>query len=123
MASSTYRIKPIFHAIPGLCFKKENFIPILSATHRLDSLTIGIASGIKPLPIIEASGGVLVPLKGQDATNRGIDLTQRGRISAIYHLSPQKVYHSKNPLYKELACSYFHGYSTPVYIEDYRLRV
>ena len=25
---------PLFHSVPGLCFKKDKFIPILSATHR-----------------------------------------------------------------------------------------
>ena len=43
-------------------------------------------------------------------------MTQRGRLDAFYHPSPIKVYHHKNPLYKEVACSYFHGYSTPIYI-------
>lgn len=114
--TNTYLSIPVFHATPGLCFKKENFIPILSATHRLKGLTIGVPAGTKPLEIIEKSGGLLIPIKGNDATQRGIELTQRGRIKAVYHPSPQKVYHSKNPSYKELACSYFHGYSTPLYI-------
>lgn len=43
-------------------------------------------------------------------------MTQRGWLDAFYHPSPIKVYHRKNPAYKEVACSYFHGYSTPVYI-------
>ena len=33
---------PIFHSVPGLCFKKKNFIPILSATHRFENLAIGV---------------------------------------------------------------------------------
>ena len=107
---------PIFHATPGLCFRKENFIPILSATHRLNGLTIGVPSGTQTLPVLKSAGAVLVPLKGLDATKRGIDLTQRGRIDAAYHASPITVYHSKNPVYKELACSYFHGYSSPKFI-------
>lgn len=114
--STTILSQPIFHAIPGLCFQKKNFIPILSATHRLHDLTVGIPNGVTPLPIIEKSGAILVPLKGSNATLRGIDLTQRGRISAFYHPSPNKVYHSKNKSYKALACSYFHGYSTPIFI-------
>ncbi|NQZ12570.1 MAG: hypothetical protein HRT35_35905, partial [Algicola sp.] len=37
--------KPLFHAIPGLCFKKDRFIPILSATHRFNNLTVGVPLG------------------------------------------------------------------------------
>jgi hypothetical protein len=111
-----YFSKPIFHAIPGLCFKKESFIPILSATHRLKDLTIGVPAGIKPLDVLEEADAIVVPLKGNNTTERGIELTQRGRLSAMYYPSLQTVYHSKNPNYKALACSYFHGYSTPVYI-------
>jgi len=107
---------PIFHSVPGLCFKKENFIPILSAIHRLDKLTIGVPINSSPVPALTESKAKLIPLNGKNATSRGIDMTQRGRIDAVYHPSPLKVYHRKNPMYKELACSYFHGYSTPIYI-------
>jgi len=108
--------QPIFHATPGLCFKKENFIPILSATHRFKGLTVGIPAGSQPLPVLVKSGAILVDVTGEDATERAIELTQRGRLLAAYHPSPRKIYHSKNPLYKELACSYFNGYSSPVFI-------
>jgi len=107
---------PIFHSIPGLCFKKENFIPILSATHRFDNLTIGVPTSIPLVSALTDSKARLIPLKGENVTSRGIELTQRGRVDAFYHPSPIKVYHRKNPLYKEVACSYFHGYSTPIYI-------
>lgn len=107
---------PIFHSMPGLCFKKENFIPILSATHRFADLIIGVPSGASVVSALKNSEALLLDLKGDDAINRGIDLTQRGRIDAFYHPSPIKVYHLKNKLYKEVACSYFHGYSTGVYI-------
>ena len=43
-------------------------------------------------------------------------MTKKGRIDAFYHPSPINVYHRKSLIYKEIACSYFHGYSTPVYI-------
>jgi len=107
---------PIFHSVPGLCFKKQNFIPILSATHRLDALTIGVPDNLSLVPALTDSSASLVYLKGENATSRGMEMTQRGRFDAFYHPSPVTVYHRKNPLYKELACSYFHGYSTPVYI-------
>ncbi len=107
---------PIFHSVPGLCFKKQNFIPILSATHRLNTLTIGVPDDISLVPALTDSTASLVYLKGKNATSRGMEMTQRGRFDAFYHPSPVTVYHRKNPLYKELACSYFHGYSTPIYI-------
>jgi len=107
---------PIFHSVPGLCFKKENFIPILSATHRFDDLTIGIPAASSPVLALTNSEAKLIPIKGENATSRGIELTQRGRFDAFYHPSPIKVYHRNSPLYKEVACSYFHGYSTPMHI-------
>ncbi len=107
---------PIFHSVPGLCFKKKNFIPILSAIHRLDALTIGVPDNLSLVQALTDSSASLVYLKGENATNRGMEMTQRGRFDAFYHPSPVTVYHRKNPLYKELACSYFHGYSTPIYI-------
>lgn len=107
---------PIFHSMPGLCFKKENFIPILSATHLFGDLLIGVPSDSPVVAPLSNSNALLVELKGVDAISRGIDLTQRGRIDAFYHPSPMKVYHRKNSMYKEVACSYFHGYSTGVFI-------
>ncbi len=107
---------PIFHAIPGLCFKKENFIPILSATHRFNDLVIGYPANSSLVFVLENSKANLIPLMGENAVNRGIELTQRGRFDAFYHPSPVQVYHRNTPKYKEVACSYFHGYSTPIYI-------
>jgi len=107
---------PIFHSVPGLCFKKENFIPILSAAHRFNELTIGVPLGIPLVLTLTNSSAKIIPLKGENAISRGIEMIQRGRFDAFYHPSPSKVYHRKNPFYKEVACSYFHGYSTPIYV-------
>lgn len=107
---------PIFHSVPGLCFKRENFIPILSATHRFENLLVGVPTGVKVVSALENSDALIVELKGDDAISRGIDLTQRGRIDAFYHPYPLQVYHRKNAKYQEVACSSFHGYQTPVYI-------
>ena len=107
---------PIFHSVPGLCFKKENFIPILSATHRFKGLTVGVPSGVSVVSALDNSGARLIEVTGSDVTKRGIDLTQRGRIDAYYHPSPQKIYHRENQQYSEVACSYFHGYSAPNFI-------
>jgi hypothetical protein len=107
---------PLFQTVPGLCFKKENYIPILSATHRFENLNIGVPAGSKVVAAVAESKANLIPLKGDDVTSRGVELTQRGRLDAFYHPSPIEVYHRENPLYKEVACSYFHGYSTPIHI-------
>jgi hypothetical protein len=107
---------PLFHATPGLCFRKQNFIPILSATHRFKDLVIAVPIGTTVVPALADSEALLVDLKGVDAIRRGIDLTQRGRLDAFYHPSPGKVYHQKNIMYQAVACSYFYGYFTGVYI-------
>jgi len=107
---------PLFHSVPGLCFKREKFIPILSATHRFNNLLVGVPTGVKIVPALENSRALIVELKGNEAIRRGIDLTQRGRIDAFYHPYPLQVYHRENPKYQEVACSSFHGYLDPVHI-------
>jgi len=107
---------PIFYSVPGLCFKKENFIPILSAIHRINDLIIGVPVNANPISPLQESTAKLVMLQGEGAINRGIDLTQRGRLDAFYHPNPRKIYHRKNKMYKEVACSYFNGYSKGVFI-------
>jgi len=107
---------PLFHSVPGLCFKKEKFIPILSATHLFKGLIVGVPAGKPVLPILAEKGAHLVAIEGADIINRGIDLTQRGRLDAFYHPSPIQVYHNSNPQYKEVACSYFYGHSSGVYM-------
>lgn len=107
---------PVFHSVPGLCFKKEDFIPILSASHRFNNLTVGVPLGSPLVLTLTNSSAKIIPLKGENAISRGMEMIQRGRFDAFYHPSPITVYHRKNPLYKEVACSYFHGYSTPIHI-------
>jgi len=114
--SVTVLSNPLFYSVPGLCFKKEKFIPILSALHRLKGLEIAIPPGAPVVQVLKDSGAILVALQGSDIINRGITLTQRGRLDAFYHPSPLKVYHTGNKRYKELACSYFHGYESGVFI-------
>jgi len=114
---------PIFHTVPGLCFKKENFIPILSATHRLNGLMIGFPANSSLVLALTESTANLIPLLGENAVNRGIELTQRGRFDAFYHPSPVQVYHRNTPKYKEVACSYFHGYSTPIYVAVANIKI
>jgi len=107
---------PLFHSVPGLCFKRKKFIPILSATHRFNNLLVGVPTGVKIVSALESSKALIVELKGDEAIRRGIDLTQRGRIDAFYHPYPVQVYQRENPKYQEVACSSFHGYQNPVHI-------
>ncbi len=108
--------KPLFRMVPGLCFKKENFIPILSASHRLKNLTIGVLPGTPILPIVKAAGADLHMLKKTDSLRRGIEMLLTDEYKAFYHPNPMEVYHDKNPLSKTLACSKFLGYPSGVYI-------
>jgi len=105
-----------FYSTPGLCFKKKNFIPILSATHLFKKLTVGVPSGTKIVPTLESSQANLINIKGADSLNRGIELLRLGRLDALFHPNPIKLYNESNPLSKEIACSYFHGYSSEVHI-------
>jgi len=105
-----------FYSTPGLCFKKKNFIPILSATHLLKKLAIGVPSGTKLVPTLANSQANLIDIKGADSLNRGVELLRLGRLDALFHPNPIKIYNETNPLSKEIACSYFHGYSSEVHI-------
>ncbi|MFT4927182.1 MAG: hypothetical protein ACI8WB_003288 [Phenylobacterium sp.] len=108
--------RPLFRTVPGLCFKKKNFIPVLSATHRLKGLNIGVSAGTQVLPIVAASGGQLKVLGAKETLNKGIERLLIGEFDAFYHPSPMQVYHQKNPLSKKVACSKFYGYPSGVYI-------
>jgi len=108
--------KPLFRMVPGLCFKKDNFIPILSATHRLKGLSIGVLPGTAVLPIVKDAGAKVIVLAKSDSLAKGIDMLIAERYKAFYHPNPMEVYHDKNPLSKVLACSKFLGYPSGVYI-------
>ncbi|NQZ06021.1 MAG: hypothetical protein HRT35_02575 [Algicola sp.] len=108
--------KPLFNAIPGLCFKKKAFIPILSATHRLKGLTIGIPASTKVVTTLQNSGAKLKTIEGSNTLDTGINLLLDDLIDVLYHPSPVKVYHQSNRLSKKIACSYFYGQSWGVYI-------
>jgi len=108
--------KPLFNLVPGLCFRKEGFIPILSATGRFDRLTVGYADGTEIVSPLNNSKAKLVALKGTSGHERGIKMLIAGRIDAFYHSNPAFIYHKNNPISKEIACSYFHGLERNVYI-------
>lgn len=106
----------LFRSTPGLCFQKKNFISILSATHRFNGLSIGFPAGSKIVPSLRKSKAKLKPLGGTNIVNRGIKMLIAGRFDAFYTPNPQKIYHNKNIFSKQVACSYFHGFSRKVYI-------
>ena len=106
--------EPILHVVPGLCFKKDSFVPILSAPKVLDSLHIGVPAGIPLVPALHQTLALLTVIEGSDTLERGIQLLRSNRIDSFYHPSPINVYHHENPLSKEIACSHFYGYSAKV---------
>ena len=108
--------KPLFNLVPGLCFRKSNFIPILSATHRFSSMKIGYADGIEVSSPVIKSGANLYPIRGKSVLGRGLKMLKANRLDAIYHPNPIFLYHKNNPHSKDIACSYFHGLSTNTYL-------
>jgi ABC-type amino acid transport substrate-binding protein len=107
---------PLFLVVPGLCFKKANFIPILSTPKRLDNLKVAHAAGLNIVPTLVNSKAKLNPLSGTDVIVRGTQMLKAGRIDALYHSNPVALYHHRNPHAKEVACSNFYGYTSKSYI-------
>ena len=108
--------EPILNVVPGICFKKDNYIPILSAPGALDDLDIGVPPALSLVPVFSRSSVNIKVIEGSNVLNRGIQLLLRGRIDGFYHPSPINVYHYNNPLSKKIACSLFYGYSEPIYL-------
>lgn len=108
--------EPILNVVPGICFKKDTYIPILSAPGALDYLDIGVPPTLPLVPIFSRSFVNIKVIEGSNVLNRGIQLLLRGRIDGFYHPSPINVYHYNNPLSKKIACSLFYGYSEPIYL-------
>lgn len=111
-----YLPKSLFHSVPGLCFNKKNYIPILSSTDKLSRLLIAVPAGVELPKALTQSKATLKVIEGSDVLSRGISLLLRERVDSLYHPSPINIYHHTNPLSKKLACSYFHGYSTGLFI-------
>lgn len=109
-------IKPLFKLVPGLCFKKQNFLPFLSATHRFKGLKIGHTDGVYIADTLNDSGAKLIPLQGKFPLKRGMKMLEVERYDAFYHPNPIFLYHRNNPLSKTIACSYFHGLSSNTYV-------
>ena len=108
--------RPLFKLVPGMCFRKDNFIPFLSASHRFKGLKVGFVSGVEVPPILKNSGAELIPLYGSDTLNRGLKMVSTKRTDAFYHPNPVFTYHASNPVSKEVACSYFYGLTTNIFV-------
>lgn len=111
-----YLSRPLFHSVPGLCFNKKDFIPILSSTDRLDRLIIGVPAGVTLPSALTESNAIIKIIEGSDVLSRGISLLLKKRIDSLYYPSPINIYHYTNPLSNQVACSYFYGYSTGLQI-------
>lgn len=112
----SYLSKSMFHSVPGLCFKKKDFIPFLSSTSQFNGVHIGIPSGVNAVKSLIDSKAKITTIYGSNAITRSITLLLSNRIDSFYHPSPINIYHYSNPLSDKIACSYFYGYSTGLYI-------
>lgn len=113
---NNYLSTALFHSVPGLCFNKKDFIPILSSTNELNKLIVGVPAGVKLPTALSQSGAIINTIEGSDVLSRGVSLLLKNRIDSLYHPSPINIYHYTNPLAKKIACSYFYGYSTALLI-------
>lgn len=115
-AGDMFFVRPLFYSVPGLCFKKEKFIPILSATHRFKNLRVGYRGGSSLVSPLKNSGADFKPLVGVDTFRRGMRMLLSNRIDSYYHPDPARVRNILKEFSKEIACSYFYGNATGMYI-------
>jgi hypothetical protein len=112
----SYLSKSMYHSVPGLCFRKKEFIPFMSSTRQFNGLHIGVPSGINLIKSLVDSTAKITTIYGSNAIKRSVTLLLTNRIDSFYHPSPINIYHYLNPLSEKIACSYFYGYSTGLYI-------
>lgn len=110
--------KPITYEIPGLCFKKENFIPFLSATHLWKNLRIGFPGGTKLVSILKKHNRNpnSFEVVGSDLSSRLIKMLMKDRFDAIYVQNMTQIYSIGGKYYDTIACSGFYGNLQAVYV-------
>jgi len=110
--------RPITYEIPGLCFKKENFIPFLSATHLWKNLRIGFPGGTKLVSVLNKynRNPNSFEVVGSDLSSRLIDMLMIDRFDAIYVQDLNEIYSVDSIYYDTIACSGFYGNLQPVYV-------
>ena len=110
--------KPITFEIPGLCFKKENFIPFLSATHLWKNLRIGFPGGTKLVSVLKKYNNNPNSLEvvGSGLSSRLTEMLLKERFDAIYVQNVNQIYSIGGKYYDTIACSGFYGNLQPVYV-------
>ncbi len=108
--------EPVLFEIPGLCFRKENFVPFLSTVKHWRFLNTVYPGGVEPVPILKKYGEQISPVFGEDVLDRTINLVASGRADAAYVANIFSVYNVNSKYYRHIACSSFFGFSSPVYI-------
>ncbi|MCJ8300530.1 MAG: DUF3365 domain-containing protein [Pseudomonadales bacterium] len=110
--------KPITFEIPGLCFKKENFIPFLSATHLWKNLRIGFPGGTKLVSVLKKynKNPNSLEIVGSGLSSRLTEMLLKERFDAIYVQNINQIYSIGGKYYDTIACSGFYGNLQPVYV-------
>jgi hypothetical protein len=110
--------KPITYEIPGLCFKKENFIPFLSATHQWKDLRIGFPGGVKLVSVLNKynHNPKSSEIVGSHVYSRLVKMLMLDRFDAIYVQNINQIYSIDSENYDTVACSGFYGNLQPVYV-------
>lgn len=107
---------PMSNEIPGLCFKKADYIPFLGVKSLWNHLRIVYPGGIEVIPLLRRNNPKLTEIVGEGAMLRSLKLVTLGRVDAAYVPNVSAVYHVNSPFYADIACSSFYGYISPVYL-------
>jgi|GEM_PF-2028351 len=109
-------LQALFTEVPGLCFHKENYIPMLSAKRKLFNLRVGYMDGLAHLETLTRSGAELISIPGFNYLSRSFKMLEAGRLDAFYHPNPSESYSVKHDTPLVVACSPFHGVENQVFI-------
>ncbi len=107
--------QPVVKSVPGLCFKPEKFVAILSAEQQLKGMTIAYEAGTSISPLKEGPAR-LREVYGSDVRARMFSMLEKGRVNAFYHPNPRTIYQQSLPTYQKIACSYYYGYTSNIYL-------
>ncbi len=116
LAAKKLSVRPVLFETPGLCFRKENFIPFLSVVDRWKELDIIYAGGTEIIPFLHNNNQQLQPIFGEDIQDRLIKMVASRRADAAYIANAFSVYNVNSRFYHLIACSNFYGHSSPVHI-------
>jgi len=114
--SKRMSVRPLLFETPGLCFRKENFIPFLSVIERWKKLDIIYAGGTEIIPFLAKNNTSLKPVFGTNIQDRLIKMLASERADAAYVANVFPMYNVNSRFYRSIACSNFYGHSSAVYI-------